>query len=304
MKEHAGVNLVNTLRGLSQPLPPDMGAPERVAASLLAALSAQLLSSFFSAPAWLLFGLALERIWSTFPLPQTVEDSARLRRTPPTPAPRPDATTGSAAPAPAAADEEAAQVDLPFTPSEGAQLLGSNEYVLNYSIDTVISAALSKYDVLPCPEAPEMLKVEVLSEEAVAPGVLRRKREFTTENTLPGPLANFMGVGPTVMTDEESLEKKGDHIIFITENREMQHIAHLQVHELFRTDPANPSRTLLRSETWMSTPGLYWPLTTTMITFARSKMEETVPLSRRLLEKRCAEISRAEQGIESERNKT
>ena len=124
--------------------------------------------------------------------------------------------------------------------------------MLNYSIDTVISAALSKYDVLPCPEAPEMLKVEVLSEEAVAPGVLRRKREFTTENTLPGPLANFMGVGPTVMTDEESLEKKGDHIIFITENREMQHIAHLQV-KAVRTDHKSVTNTLV--ETWRR-PGL------------------------------------------------
>ena len=79
-------------------------------------------------------------------------------------------------------------------------------------------------------------------------------------------------------------------MVFISGNREMQNIVYLQVHELFRADPENPSRTLIKFETWISTPGLYWPLTTTMNKVAKSKMEESAPIARQVLEKRCAEI--------------
>jgi hypothetical protein len=181
-------------------------------------------------------------------------------------------------------------IDLPFSPLEGAQSLGASEYSLDYSLEIVIKATLTKYDVMPCPDDPETLKMEVLSKVEVAPGVFRRKRVSTKQNALPSVISNFMGVGPTVLTDEDSLEKVGDRMIFISENREMQNIVHAQVYELLRVDPANPSRTLVMSETWIATPGLYWPLTTTMLSFAKSKAAETIPKARRLLAKRCADI--------------
>ena len=43
-----------------------MGALERAALTLLAALASQLLAALCFSPAWLLFGFALGHIWGTF----------------------------------------------------------------------------------------------------------------------------------------------------------------------------------------------------------------------------------------------
>ena len=286
--------LLDGKQRLPHPLSAEVGALERAALTLLGAIIAQLLATASYSPAWLVFGIAIGHLWSTFPWPSG--SGSEVLVLPADTAP-PDAHAADGSIADVTSDNASVadvspddNFELPFTPLAGAQSLGANEYSLDYPLDTVIAATLSKFDVLPCPDEPEMLKMEVLSKVEVAPGVIRRKRVSTRKNTLPSAIASFMGVGPTVLTDEESLEKTGDRMIFISENREMQDIVHAQVYELLQVDPGDPSRTLIMSETWIATPGLYWPLTTTVISFAKSKAAETIPKARRLLEKRCAEL--------------
>ena len=310
-------------RAVPEPLPPEITVVQRIALTVFAALACQIGSVFgitrYSA-VWLIFGIALSHIWSTFPLQEKTDRPGKSSSSPSQIAKgvqQSIATTRKntqkiaenlkstsvgtdevSDPSPAPED-----VTLEFEAVEGAQLVGKNNYTLNYPFSTVVAATLSKFPKLPCPEEPDLLSIEVETEVNVSPSIVQRKRVFTTRNTMPSALINFMGMGETVVTDERSLERRDENgnscMAFISENREFRNICHVQVHEEIKSDPKNESRTVIASETWLATPGLYWPLTTTAVSFAKSQQKEKSAISRKLLEKRCAEIDAG--GIENDK---